>query len=190
MSACKQDTEIITPFKVAAVMSKNGIGQSHEKQNGNVKDGRNLVSGEGELSSDGRLIDQNGNDPSKQKTYPQDDISASESFLRMEDHKRQTEMLLQRFKNSYFFVRIAESGEPLWSRKTAPDPDFIEMDSQSAIANKTKKTANNMSRLNALIDRGNFDANVSGGAARNAVNCFSLSNGDVVVCVQEPLGSW
>ncbi|KAH8495204.1 hypothetical protein H0E87_018404 [Populus deltoides] len=187
LSAYKQDTEIITPFKVAAVMSKNGIGQSPEKQNGNLKDGGSSVSAQGEVSSDSQVIGLNGNGASKQKTDPQGDISASKSFLRMEDYKRQTEMLLQRFKNSHFFVRIAESGEPLWSRKSALDQEYSEMDSQNK-PQRTKKTADNTFHLSALIDRGNFDANVSGGAARNGVSCCSLSNGDIVVLLQVNVG--
>lgn len=187
LSAYKQDTEIITPFKVAAVMSKNGIGQSPEKQNGNLKDGGSSVSAQGEVSSDSQVIGLNGNGTSKQKTDPQRDISASKSFLRMEDYKRQTEMLLQRFKNSHFFVRIAESGEPLWSRKSALDQEYSEMDSQNK-PQRTKKTADNTFHLSALIDRGNFDANVSGGAARNGVSCCSLSNGDIVVLLQVNVG--
>ncbi|XP_052312421.1 uncharacterized protein LOC7475414 isoform X2 [Populus trichocarpa] len=187
LSAYKQDTEIITPFKVAAVMSKNGIGQSPEKQNGNLKDGGSSVSAQGEVSSDSQVIGLNGNGASKQKTDPQGDISASKSFLRMEDYKRQTEMLLQRFKNSHFFVRIAESGEPLWSRKSALDQEYSEVDSQNK-PQRTKKTADNTFHLSALIDRGNFDANVSGGAARNGVSCCSLSNGDIVVLLQVNVG--
>lgn len=182
LSAYKQDTEIITPFKVAAVMSKNGIGQSPEKQNGNLKDGGGSISAQGEVSSDSQAIGLSGNGASKQKTDPQRDISASKSLLRMEDYKRQTEMLLQRFKNSHFFVRIAESGEPLWSRKSAVDQEHSEMESQNK-PQRTKKTADNTFSLSALIDRGKFDANVSGGAARNGVSCCSLSNGDIVVCI-------
>ncbi|CAI0627708.1 unnamed protein product [Linum tenue] len=108
LSASDQDTETITPFKVAAVMCKNGIGQSPERQNGNMNDRSHA---EGETSAE------EGDDSSVQKSDPKVDVSASESILRMEDHKRQTETLLQRFKNSHFFVRIAESDEPLWSKK-------------------------------------------------------------------------
>uniref|UniRef100_A0A2P2K9Y8 Uncharacterized protein MANES_05G096500 n=1 Tax=Rhizophora mucronata TaxID=61149 RepID=A0A2P2K9Y8_RHIMU len=183
LSACKQETETITPFKVAAVMHKNGMGQISDKQNGHVKDGRNTTSGEGDVSFDSQVVHQNGNEPSKYKIDPQKDISASESLLRMEDHKKQTEMLLQRFVNSHFFVRIAESGEPLWSRKSAADPDFAEMDGKKSTDNGIRRTSKSMSRVNALIDMGDFDANVSGGVARNTVNCFSLSNGDIVVCL-------
>ncbi|XP_058008827.1 uncharacterized protein LOC110668471 isoform X2 [Hevea brasiliensis] len=188
LSAYKQDTEIITPFKVAAVMSKNGTGQNPENQNENMKEGTVLVYGEAEVSTDDQAIDQNGNGPSEKGIDPKKGISASESILRMEDHKRQTEALLQRFKNSHFFVRIAESGEPLWSKKGAPDSNSSEMDDQNSSQDETKKTANNMSRLGAIIDRGDSDAHASGGAARNSVNCFSLSNGDIVVLLQVNIG--
>nr|DAD42652.1 TPA_asm: hypothetical protein HUJ06_000882 [Nelumbo nucifera] len=32
----------------------------------------------------------------------------------MEDQKRRMEALLERLKNSHFFVRITESDEPFW----------------------------------------------------------------------------
>ncbi|XP_037492075.1 uncharacterized protein LOC105649777 isoform X2 [Jatropha curcas] len=188
LSAYKQDTEIITPFKVAAVMSKNGIGQSPEKQNGSVKEGTRVSPGEGEVSSDGQAVDQNGKEPSKQDIDPQKYISASESFLRMEDQKRQTETLLQKFRNSHFFVRIAEAGESLWSKKGASGPKSSEIEGQNYTVNEAKTSANNKSRLGALIDRGNFDANLSGGAARNSVSCCSLPNGDIVVLLQVNIG--
>ncbi|KAJ6904000.1 hypothetical protein NC651_021226 [Populus alba x Populus x berolinensis] len=114
LSAYKQDTEIITPFKVAAVMSKNGIGQSPKKQNADLEGRSDFVTAQGEVSCDSQVTGLNDNVASKQKTGPQKDICASESFLRMEDYKRQTEVLLERFKNSHFFVKIAELGEPLW----------------------------------------------------------------------------
>ncbi|KAJ4831799.1 hypothetical protein Tsubulata_017010 [Turnera subulata] len=184
LSAYKQDTEIITPFKVAAVMSKNGIGKSPEQQNGNGngKDGINLASAEGEVCPKDMSLDQNGND--KQKAASEKDISDTESILRMEDHRRQTEMLLQRFNNSHFFVRIAESGESLWSKRAAPISEFAEMVRQSSTVNGTRRPGASISPLNVLIDKGDFDLNVSGGAARNSVRCCSLSNGDIVVCIQ------
>ncbi|CAI0386749.1 unnamed protein product, partial [Linum tenue] len=117
LSASDRDTETITPFKVAAVMCKNGIGQSPERQNGNVND-RNHVEGE---------ISQDGDDSLLQKSDPKAVVSASESILRMEDHKRQTETLLHRFKNSHFFVRIAESDEPLWSKKAGQNRELADM---------------------------------------------------------------
>ncbi|CAI0379469.1 unnamed protein product [Linum tenue] len=138
LSASDQDTETITPFKVAAVMCKNGIGQSPERQNGNVNDRSHA---EGETSA---------------------------------------------VKNSHFFVRIAESDEPLWSKKAGQNRDLADIDGQSSIGNGTGKAK---THLNALIDKGNFDANVAGGAARNSVNCWSLSNGDIVVLLQVNVGT-
>lgn len=188
LSACKQDAEIITPFKLAAAMSKNGFKQSPTKQNGNVEDGNDKLSRKGEIGPDSHGTDQNGETLSKEKADPQKDVSASESLLRMEDHKRQTEILLQRFERSHFFVRIAESSEPLWSKKgsSKKSSESSEMDGQESTENGNQKTA--LSRLNAIVDKGNFDPNVSGGVARNNVKCCSLSNGDIVVLLQVNVG--
>ncbi|XP_040372057.1 uncharacterized protein LOC112181461 isoform X1 [Rosa chinensis] len=188
LSACKQDTEIITPFKLAAAMNKNGLKQSPTKQNGNVEDENDTLSRKGESSPDSQGTDQNGETLSKEKADPQKDVSASESLLRMEDHKRQTEILLQRFERSHFFVRIAESGESLWSKKGSykKSSESSEMDGPEDTLNGTQKSA--LSQLNAIVDKGNFDPNVSGGVARNNVKCCSLSNGDIVVLLQVNVG--
>ncbi|VVA27727.1 PREDICTED: ZEAMMB73_Zm00001d001834 [Prunus dulcis] len=190
LSACKQDTEIITPFKLAAAMSKNGIRQSPKKQNGNAEEGNGALLRKGEMSPDSQGAEQNGETLSKEKTELQKDVTDSESLLRMEDHKRQTEILLQRFERSHFFVRIAESSETLWSKKSAPKKSSVSlgMDGQESKENGTQKNAVNVSRLNAIIDKGNFDPKVSGGVARNNVKCCSLSNGDIVVLLQVNVG--
>ncbi|PPS08483.1 hypothetical protein GOBAR_AA12164 [Gossypium barbadense] len=182
LSACNQETEIITPFKVAAVMCKSGKRRGAQKQNGNMEGETNSVPEGGDASLNGAVMDQNGENLEKDKIDPAKDVSASESFLRMEDHRRQTETLLKRFKNSHFFVRIAESDEPLWSKKGASEkaPESSEMDTRQSIANETNNAAKNISRQNAVIDRGNFDANVSGGVARDSIKCCSLSSGDIV----------
>ncbi|XP_041015564.1 uncharacterized protein LOC121258220 isoform X1 [Juglans microcarpa x Juglans regia] len=189
LSAYKQDTEIITPFKVAAVMSKNGKGQSPMKQNGKMEDGTNSMSKEGK-SPDGQDIDKNDERLLKEKIDPVKDVSAGESLLRMEDHKRQTQILLQRFESSNFFVRIAESGESLWSKKSYPEKssESLGMNGQDSTANGTQKTAKSMPHFNAVIDRGNFDPNISGGVARNFIKCCSLSSGDIVVLLQVNVG--
>ncbi|KAK2636272.1 hypothetical protein Ddye_031064 [Dipteronia dyeriana] len=187
LSACKQDTEIITPFKVAAVM-RNSRAQSPDIKNGNLEDRMNAVAGEGKVNPDDQAINQNGEKSAEDKIDIQMEISASESFLRMEDHKRQTETILQKFKNSHFFARISESNESLWSKKCAfevsPDPSETEDNQKST----EKRTAKSTSSVTAVIDRGNFDANVSGGVARDTVKCYSLSNGDIVVLLQLNVG--
>lgn len=177
LSAYKQDTETITPFKVAAVMSKNGKWHSPKKQNGNMDDETNSTNGERHRSPD-QSTDQNGENLSSEKIDPLEDVSASESLLRMEYHRRQTETLLQRFENSHFFVRIAESSDPLWSKKRSPEkPSDCEMVGQNTVK----------SSINAVIDQGNFDSNVSGGVARGTFKCCSLSDGSIVVCIKKLL---
>uniref|UniRef100_A0A7N1A0U6 Uncharacterized protein n=1 Tax=Kalanchoe fedtschenkoi TaxID=63787 RepID=A0A7N1A0U6_KALFE len=178
LSCKKEDTEIITPFKVAAVMTKNGMRQPSKKQDGHAGSDSNDESTE--TSPQAHAIDYNGETVTNNTHDKKEDISTSESLLRMEDHKKQTEMLLQTFKNSHFFVRIEESDVPLWSKSSshAPPSKSTEMPVRNV----------NLSSLNAVIDRGNFNANVSGGAARDIVECFSLPNGDIVVLLQVNIG--
>ncbi|XP_020223685.1 uncharacterized protein LOC109805847 isoform X2 [Cajanus cajan] len=177
LSACKQDMEIITPFKVAAVMSKNGKSHGPDKENGNVENQNDLVSGEGQEQKEESL--------EKVKTDHSAGVSAGESLLRMEVHKRQTALLLQKFENSHFFVRISESDEPLWSKRGSSKKS----NSSERIASfEMKETVKNASSISAVIDRANFDATISGGVARNSVKCCALPNGDIVVLLQVNVG--
>lgn len=181
LSACKQDTEIITPFKVAAVMSRNGISHSPVKENGNMENESNSVSGEGQPSPSGQ--DQNEvNLPNAKIDHPTA-VSSGEFLLRKEVHKRQTASLLQKFKNSHFFVRICESDEPLWSKRGSSEKsNSSETNGQNFSTFEMKGTAKHMSTSSAVIDRANFDATISGGVVRNSVQCCALPNGDIVVC--------
>ncbi|KAE9463435.1 hypothetical protein C3L33_04659, partial [Rhododendron williamsianum] len=192
LSAFKQDTEIITPFKVAAMMSKNGVGKNTKKQNGNGEYKTHTICENVDSSPDSHDIVQNGENLLAEKIDAQKDISSGESLLRMEDHRRQTQALLQRFENSHFFVRISESDEPLWSKRNSPEESLesSEMiaDKVSADSTGARKTTKSRGSQSVVIDRGNFDARVSGGLARNAVKCCSLSNGDIMVLLQVNVG--
>lgn len=185
LSACKQDTEIITPFKVAAVMSKNGMGHSPNKENGNIEKRNNSVAGEEQLSPSSQ--DQNKENLVK-ADHPAD-VSSGESLLRMEVHRRQTASLLEKFKSSHFFVRICESDEPLWSRHGSSEKsNSSETNGQNISTIEVKESAKHESSISAVIDRANFDATISGGAARNSVKCCALPNGDIVVLLQVNVG--
>lgn len=181
LSACKKDTEFITPFKVAAVMNRNSIGHSPNKENGNIENRNNSVSGEGKLSPSGQ--DQGEETLQKAKTEHPTDVPDGESLLRMEVHRRQTASLLQKFENSHFFVRICESDEPLWSKRGSSEKSTSsETNGQNISTIEVKETTKNESSISAVIDRANFDATVSGGVARNSLKCCALPNGDIVVC--------
>ncbi|KAL3501328.1 hypothetical protein ACH5RR_035777 [Cinchona calisaya] len=187
LSACKQDTEIITPFKVAAVMNKNGIGRSPKKENG-MGGGDNCVS---KRMPEGGTENQevNVHSPNNDRIDSQKYISG-ESLVRMENHRRQIETLLEKFNNSHFFVRIAESDEPLWSKRRAPvaSLDSFEVAEKFNIDNSESNTARKEVTLSAIVDRGNFDSSITGGLARNSIKCHSLSNGDIVVLLQINVG--
>lgn len=147
--------------------SNNGTSHISEKEIGSVENKNNLISGEGEPSTSG-------------EEQPLD-VSDCDS-LHMEAHKRQAASLLQKCENSHFFVRIAESNEPLWSKRSSLEKNSNSSDSQKASTIKTKETA--FPSTGTVIDRGNFNATVSGGMARNSVKCFALPNGDIVVLLQ------
>ncbi|XP_042049076.1 uncharacterized protein LOC121794799 isoform X2 [Salvia splendens] len=192
LSAYKQDMEIITPFKVAAVMNKTGIGKNFKKQNGNIEGEASPVP-ETIVKSSGDKDNQTDEIITEEKIDSCKDVSTGESLLRMEDHKRQTEQLLRRFENSHFFVRIAESNEPLWSKRragencsessTAFEEQLLGDSLETATARKKKNPAS------ASIDKGNFDSRTSGGLARGVAKCCSLPNGDIVVLLQLNIGT-
>ncbi|XP_042517783.1 uncharacterized protein LOC122091735 [Macadamia integrifolia] len=174
-STAKWDTEIITPFRVAAAMSKNDNSHAKQQKESTGTESDSVI-GKGEE------VGQNGDTLlTTEKTDSQGDISASECLLRMEDQKLQTETLLGKFKNSHFFVRIAETDEPLWSKRSTSESSETAGGMSTATDAGASKTLKRDSYVNAVIDRGNFDASVSGGLARDTVRCCSLSNGDIVV---------
>ncbi|KAG2294522.1 hypothetical protein Bca52824_041191 [Brassica carinata] len=130
LSESKGDAEIITPFKVAEVMSRT----VQRKLSDN---GTSTPPGDGETSPDAQFASQNGDSPGKRV----------------------------RFKRM-----IAESGVPLWSKKSSLVGDR-ELDKKSPC-------------VSAFIDRGEFDPNVAGGVARSKAKCIALPNGDIVVSLQ------
>ncbi|CAI9779333.1 unnamed protein product [Fraxinus pennsylvanica] len=203
LSTDKHDTEIITPFKVAAVMNRSGVGQNTKKQNEEPENETNPVSQIVDMGAD-ENVNQNGENmirDDKQngenviigKMDSQKNVSVGESLLRMEDNKRKTESLLQRFNNSHFFARIVESNEPLWSKRRTSEDSVKSFEMfEKNLTEQSSETVNILKKKNhlnaAAIDRGEFDARTSGGLARNAVKCCSLSNGDLVVLLQVNVG--
>lgn len=191
LSASKQETEIITPFKIAAVISKNSVHAKKQPQSGVQKSDsisdRDNFNGDSEETAV-RITEENGGTMSMADgPSQQEDISATESLLRMEDHKNQTEALLEKFRNSHFFVRIAESDEPLWSKRNAADPSLDNSEIAGGYSHSKNVEYRKIQRSNLLtaaIDRGSFDGNSSGGVARNAIKCYSLRNRDIVVLLQ------
>lgn len=173
LAASKQDAEVITPFRVAALMSKNGSRAQNTKQQRNYIEIASIstgmtsaMNGENPDVSVENIKETGGTQSVIGKINSEVDISDTESLIRMEDHRNQTEILMKRFRNSEFFVRISESDEPLWSKRNVPTRNHI----------GSKKTSN------AVVDGEIYDGNASGGMSRNIVKCCSLRNGDIVVC--------
>jgi hypothetical protein len=175
LSASKQDVQVISPFKVAALMSKNGNSLQHTTNKSgpvSASDHDNGTGGENgcqdvELNSDVS--------PSKP------DISETQTLLQKEDHKQQIKLTLQRFRESNFFVRIAESDEPLWSKKRESTSKMADGRNYSDSQEHIKASRN--TSYNTVSDKGIFNGSTSGGVARDTVKCYPLQNGDIVVCL-------
>ncbi|XP_020254395.1 uncharacterized protein LOC109831479 isoform X2 [Asparagus officinalis] len=191
LSASKQHTEIITPFKVAAVISKNNY--SGKNQTKTIGEKANSLIDQGNMNDTYEetadvVKEENGeNISTADSPLDLEDISLTESLLRMEDHKHQTEALLESFRNSNFFVRIAHLDEPLWSKRNGADPSSSNSDMAGEnfhSENIDSKKVSKANLVNAVIDRGGFDGSSSGGMARNDIRCYSLHNGDIVVLLQ------
>ena len=181
LSSSKQDIQVISPFRIAAVMSKNGNSLQHSTDkfspvNANGHD--NGTTGENgcqDVDNDMQSVELNSDaSPSGH------DILETQSLLQMEDHKQQIELMLRRFRESNFFVRIAESDEPLWSKKRATTTKMS--DGRSDGQGNSKASRSNI--YNTISDKGIFDGSTSGGVARDTVKCYSLQNGDIVVCFE------
>ncbi|CAN8258955.1 unnamed protein product [Cochlearia groenlandica] len=177
LSQSNGGSEISTPFKVAEVMSRTGESKVSYNEVRDMSDEASTPpSRDGETSPDDLFASDNGGSLDKESSSSEKAVPDGESALRMEDHKRRTEDLLSRFEKSHFFVRIAESGEPLWSKKSSLVSD-TEIDEK-------RKTGKRRPCVSAFVDRGDFDPNVVGGVARSRAKCCALPNGDIVVSLQ------
>ncbi|KAG2629417.1 hypothetical protein PVAP13_3KG430500 [Panicum virgatum] len=185
LSSSKQDIQVISPFRIAAVMSKNGNSLQHSTDkfsHANANGHDNGTTGENgcqDVDNDMQSVELNSDaSPSGH------DILETQSLLQMEDHKQQIELMLRRFSESNFFVRIAESDEPLWSKKRATTTKMS--DGRSDGQGNSKASRSNI--YNTVSDKGIFDGSTSGGVARDTVKCYSLQNGDIVVVLQVNVG--
>ncbi|PKA52281.1 hypothetical protein AXF42_Ash010177 [Apostasia shenzhenica] len=173
LSAAKQEEEILTPFEVAAIMSRS----ESSIQNGTHQ---NYVLGTQDEEDDGL----NGQVfLTGEKIDPEQHLTATKSLLQKEGHKQQIKTLLERFMLSNFFARIAESDEPLWSKRFLVEPSSINSDIVEGKFHSNDETLRKecSSFFSAFIDQGSFVSSASGGVARDTAKCYSLSNGDIVV---------
>ncbi|XP_042408561.1 uncharacterized protein LOC121997945 [Zingiber officinale] len=191
LSAHKREPEIITPFRVAAVMAKNGKSNPNKVKPVETNEKiSSSISLNGVVSNTaGETSDQNAenNGHSSGVSSPKDDISAAEN-LRMEFHKQQTEDILESFRNSNFLVRIAEADEQLWSRKNTSSSMIPELVGGRSYSDGGLKSIPKSNFFSVVVDKGRFDGNTSGGVARDTARCYSLSNGDIVVYLEVNVG--
>ncbi|KAK8923753.1 hypothetical protein KSP39_PZI019273 [Platanthera zijinensis] len=124
------------------------------------------------LSDDGKKV---------RRLQPFTEVDVDE--LQKEGHKQKTELLLESFRCSNFFVRIADSDEPLWSKRSVAEAPSTKSEIACGKVHSdvgdSKEECHNF--ISAVIDQGSFDCSASSGVARNNVRCFSLPSGDIVV---------
>ncbi|XP_028551048.1 uncharacterized protein LOC110105455 isoform X4 [Dendrobium catenatum] len=158
LSATEQNEQIVTPFKVAAVMSRNDSSSPNRMHHNGISE----------------------------KMDSEQEITVTKSLLQKEGHQQQIETLLERFRRSNFFVRLAESDEPLWSKRYLAESSSTKLEMAGGISHSnygaSKQGYHNL--LSTVIDQGSFDCNASGGVARDTIRCYSLSSGDIVVLLQ------
>ncbi|GJM95646.1 hypothetical protein PR202_ga12412 [Eleusine coracana subsp. coracana] len=187
LSASKQDVRVISPFRIAALISKNGNSLQHSTNKSrpiSANDHDNGTAGENgcqDVENDQQTGKLNGD-----MSPPKHDILETQTLLQMEDHKQQIELILQRFRESNFFVRIAESDEPLWSKKRVSTSNIA--DGQNYSDSQEHNRASRNTAYNTVSDKGIFDGSTSGGVARDTVKCYPLQNGDIVVVLQVNVG--
>ncbi|KAK8924210.1 hypothetical protein KSP39_PZI019122 [Platanthera zijinensis] len=120
---------------------------------------------------------------SSENLDPEQNIIVTKYLLQKERHKQKTEALLESFRRSNFFVRIADSDEPLWyKRSIAEAPSTKSKMARGKVHSNvgdSKEECHNF--ISVVIDQGSFDCSASSGVARNNVRCFSLPSGDIVV---------
>lgn len=110
---------------------------------------------------------------SKASVSTKEQFATNESLIHLEEHKDQT----CEFKNSNFFVRISESGEPLWSK--------ISKEEAAQASGNGSRESLRKNLFNTNIDSGTFNPYAFCGLARNAAKCYSLQNGNIVVRFRE-----
>ncbi|XP_057810883.1 uncharacterized protein LOC131025233 [Salvia miltiorrhiza] len=183
LSENKHNSGIITP-------SENVVGQRSHRENEEVVGGTNSFSHAKYANTDEQK-DKNG-EARGNSTHSQKDASTGESIPGNDDQRRHTDQLLQRFEDSHFFARIAESNEPLWSERSAQEACFKLMETckekLTGDSSETAQILKNKNPTSVVIDRGELHSPTSGGVARGAAKCFSLSNGDIVVILQVKVG--
>ncbi|KMZ68287.1 hypothetical protein ZOSMA_241G00090 [Zostera marina] len=164
-----EDTEFIDSSRVLEEISS---------VDGSLENGQtNLRSRQLDVDIDNEHNGVNGVVTSKDTFNSNMDLSKDDTLIQIDHHKQKTESLLARFEKSYYFVRFAESDEPLWSKKMKDESN----DSGS-------KNVSSEIFLNSNIDSGSFHGCTSGGLSTSSAKCHSLSNGDIVVILHVNVG--
>ncbi|KAJ7300099.1 hypothetical protein O6H91_Y074600 [Diphasiastrum complanatum] len=183
--------EVITPFKLAAVMNKTTCAQSSMSHFENGIQEKTIGVAEDTNGAPHKLETQANSQyfpsPSENGVKASDTVlndggkglDATESLIQ-EGQKKRSAQLLESFQTSHYFVRIAGPDEPLWKRR-----NFGGRRSSASSSNEGDDDATYlMSSAAVLMEKQGYDPSVASGLCRCAVTCCSLENGDIVVVLE------
>ncbi|XP_020574324.1 uncharacterized protein LOC110020526 isoform X2 [Phalaenopsis equestris] len=186
LSAAKHDEEVATPLIVSGFMSKNENSTQFRKHQNEISFSTSAIIAQ--VKENDMLAANVGPSECSDQALPScevgpgQDANITKALLQSEDHELRIKTLLQKLSFSNFFVRVAESDEPLWSKKISAESSSTNSDMAGGIFH-AKDGAPRKESLSAIIDQGSFDCCASGGVARD-VKCYCLSSGDIVVLLQ------
>lgn len=166
--------EIITPFRVAAMMEK-----VNQRQEEDIKSSTTSASHDSlEASGEGQK-----KDLVAKELHGKSAVGGM--VLMTEEHKNRSAALLHMFQSSHFFTRISGTEEQVWKKGKISDQATEELDDGtiSTSSSEQKRFTEIAEPVPIVIEGGDFDPRNAGGVARNA-RCYSFDNGDVAVVLQ------
>ncbi|KAH7277011.1 hypothetical protein KP509_39G030300 [Ceratopteris richardii] len=160
--------EIITPFRVAAMLEKinvNGKGNSKISSLSTSQDAMDTK------------LDEEKQHSTDKVDFPQNSLTAGRKVFTVEENKDRKAALLHAFQNSHFFAKISETDEQILKAEEIDDAAL------STSSSEHKKSFESVEPVPVVMEGGDFDSRYAGGVARSAT-CYSLENGDIAVVLQ------
>ncbi|KAI5064868.1 hypothetical protein GOP47_0019563 [Adiantum capillus-veneris] len=171
--------QIISPFRVAAMLEKVNLKEKESTEKGSLS-----VSGDSSEAS----LDEDKEQLAAGKvalSSLKDRSSAAEKVLMIEEHKNRSAALLHMFQNCHFFTRLVGAEEQVSKGEKFFGQSAEELDdgTVSTSSSEHKKLAEVAEPVPIVLEGADFDPRYAGGVARNA-RCYSFDNGDIAVVLQ------
>ncbi|MCO5613054.1 hypothetical protein L7F22_067328 [Adiantum nelumboides] len=167
--------QIITPFRVAAMLEKVNL-----KEKGSTRKGGLFVAGDSSKTS----LEEDKQQLVAEKvelSSLKNGSSNAEKVLMIEEHKKRSAALVHLFQNSHFFTRIVGAEEQVSQEEKFFGQSAEELDDGTfSTSSEHKKLTKSVEPVPVAIEGPDFNPRYAGGVARNA-RCYSFDNGDIAV---------